>query len=139
MEADTAGGTGMVATVTTGYWFGKQHQLQQPAASSTSTTSSNSTSSNSTSTSTTSNISSSIVAQVEAEAGAVTYKADGVSDMADVAAAASDNQAMDGAEEIVGGEAAMAVILREIWLCVLGCSGIRAATGQEQTEKVTKK
>ncbi len=41
--------------------------------------------------------------------------------------------------KIVGGEAAMAVILREIWLCVLGCSGIRAATGQEQTEKVTKK
>ena len=76
---------------------------------------------------------------MEAEAGAVTYKADGVSDMADVAAAASDNEAMDGAEEIVGGEAAMAVILREIWLCVLGCSGIRAATGQEQTEKVTKK
>ena len=50
-------------------------------------------------------------------------KADGVSDMADVAAAASDNEAMDGAEEIVGGEAAMAVILREIWLCVLGRSG----------------
>ena len=92
----------MVATVTTGYWFGKQHQLQQPAASSASTTSANSTSSNSTSTSTTSNISSSIVAQVEAEAGAVTYKA----------------------EEIVGGEAAMAVIFREIWLCVLGCSGL---------------
>ena len=66
-------------------------------------------------------------------------KADGVSDMADVAAAASGNEAMDGAEEIVGGEAAMAVIFREIWLCVLGCSGIRAATGQEQTEKVTKK
>ena len=136
MEADTAGDSGMVATVATGYCFGKQHQLQQPAASSTSTTSANSTSSNSTSTSTTSNISSSIVAQVEAEAGAVTYKADGVSDMAYVAAAASDNEAMDGAEEIVGGEAAMAVILREIWLCVLGCSGIRAATGQEQTEKV---
>ena len=76
---------------------------------------------------------------MEAEAGAVTYKADGVSDMADVAAAASDNEAMDGAEKIVGGEAVMAVILREIWLFVLGCSGIRAATGQEQTEKVTKK
>ena len=53
-------------------------------------------------------------------------KADGVSDMADVAAAASDNAAMDGAEKIVGGEAVMAVILREIWLFVLGCSGIRA-------------
>ncbi len=103
MEVDTADDTGTVATVTTGYWFGKQHQLQQIAASSTNTTSSNSTSSNSTSTSITSNISSSIVAQVEAEAGAVTHKADGVSDRA---------------EKNVGGEAVMAVILREIWLFV---------------------